>query len=124
MSIHEALTLVLEEGLDARFVRHRQVNLMLKACSEKLGFSFASDPDHSLPTLSLANILAHVQDEAAVRRRLLNEFNLVIGGGLGKLAGKCWRIGLMGHGAHPENLAFILNSIEKAIAIQQEIRPG
>ena len=66
--------------------------------------------------LSLVNIPSHVQDEAAVRRRLLDEFDLEIGGGLGKLAGKCWRIGLMGHGARPENVEYILNSIAKVVA--------
>ena len=115
-AIHEALTQALEEGLEVRFARHRQVHALLKAGLEKLGFTYASDPNHSLPMLSLVNIPAHVQDEAAVRRRLLNEFDLEIGGGLGKLAGKCWRIGLMGHGAYPENVTYILNAIEKVIA--------
>ena len=114
-AIHEALQQVLTEGLEARFIRHRQVHALLKAGLEKLGFSYASDPHHSLPMLSLVNIPSHVQDEATVRRRLLDEFNLEIGGGLGKLAGKCWRIGLMGHGAHPESVDYILNSIKKVL---------
>jgi alanine-glyoxylate transaminase/serine-glyoxylate transaminase/serine-pyruvate transaminase len=115
-AIHEALSQVLEEGLEARFTRHRMVHELLKTGLAKLGFTYASDPEHSLPMLNLVNIPAHVQDEAAVRRRLLDEFDLEIGGGLGKLAGKCWRIGLMGHGARPENVDYILKSIEKVIA--------
>jgi alanine-glyoxylate transaminase / serine-glyoxylate transaminase / serine-pyruvate transaminase len=115
-AIHEALTQVLEEGLEARFARHRKVHELLKAGLAKLGFTYASDPVHSLPMLNLVNIPAHVQDEAALRRRLLDDFDLEIGGGLGKLAGKCWRIGLMGHGARPENVDYILQAIAKVIA--------
>ncbi len=65
--------------------------------------------------LNLITIPSHVKDEAGVRKRLLEEFNLEIGGGLGKLAGKCWRIGIMGHGAHPANVDFILDAISKVI---------
>jgi alanine-glyoxylate transaminase / serine-glyoxylate transaminase / serine-pyruvate transaminase len=114
-AVHEALRLVLEEGLEARFARHRAVHEYLKAGLSKLGFTYASDPNHSLPMLNLINIPLHVKDEAAVRRRLLDEFNLEIGGGLGKLAGKCWRIGIMGHGAHPENVDYILKAIAAVI---------
>ncbi|MFN9917680.1 MAG: alanine--glyoxylate aminotransferase family protein, partial [Pirellulaceae bacterium] len=80
-----------------------------------LGFTYASDPEHSLPMLNLIHIPPHVQDEASVRKRLLEEFNLEIGAGLGKLAGKCWRIGLMGHGAQEENVERILRSIEHVL---------
>ncbi len=116
-AIHEALRLTLEEGLHARFARHRSVHEYLQAGLTKLGFTYASDPNHSLPMLNLINIPAHVKDEAVVRKRLLDEFNLEIGGGLGKLAGKCWRIGIMGHGARPENVDYILESIATVIAL-------
>jgi alanine-glyoxylate transaminase/serine-glyoxylate transaminase/serine-pyruvate transaminase len=114
-AIHEALRLVLEEGLESRWARHRREHERLKAGLEKLGFTYASDPEHSLPMLNLIHIPPHVQDEASVRKRLLEEFNLEIGAGLGKLAGKCWRIGLMGHGAQEENVERILRSIEHVL---------
>jgi alanine-glyoxylate transaminase / serine-glyoxylate transaminase / serine-pyruvate transaminase len=114
-AIHEALRLVLEEGLENRWARHQQVHQQLKAGLSKLGFTYASDPMHSLPMLNLINIPSQVTDEASVRKRLLDEFNLEIGSGLGKLAGKCWRIGLMGHGAKPEKVDFILKTIEQVI---------
>ncbi len=115
-ALHEALRLVLEEGLEPRFVRHRRVHEMLKAELEKRGFSYASDPQNSLPMLNLVNIPAGVENEAGIRKRLLDEFNLEIGGGLGTLAGKCWRIGLMGHGAREENLRLILDALDQVLA--------
>ncbi len=114
-ALHEALRLVLEEGLEARFARHRQAHEQLKRGLLDRGFSYASDPDHSLPMLNLVNLPAAIADEAAVRRRLLDEFNLEIGGGLGKLAGKCWRIGLMGHGATEESVTAILDAIDAVL---------
>lgn len=114
-ALHEALRLVLEEGLEARFARHQRVHELLKGELLRRGFSYASDPQHSLPMLNLVTFPARVTDEAAARRRLLEEFNLEVGGGLGKLAGKCWRIGLMGHGAREENVAAILSAIDAVI---------
>jgi len=114
-ALHEALRLVLKEGLETRFARHQRVHESLKAGLLQRGFSYASDPDHSLPMLNLVNIPAGVADEAATRRRLLNEFNLEIGGGLGKLAGKCWRIGIMGHGATQESVDAILEALDVAL---------
>ncbi|MEM7625038.1 MAG: alanine--glyoxylate aminotransferase family protein [Planctomycetota bacterium] len=114
-ALHESLRLVLEEGLEARFARHQAMHEKLKAGLLERGFTYASDPDHSLPMLNLVNIPASVADEAAVRKRLLDEFNLEIGGGLGALAGKCWRIGLMGHGARDENVELILGALDKVM---------
>ncbi len=111
-ALHEALRLILEEGLENRFARHLRVHELLKAGLLERGFSYASDPNHSLPMLNLVTVPSSIADEAAVRRRLLDEFNLEIGGGLGKLAGKCWRIGLMGHGAHEQNVTAILAAID------------
>ena len=114
-ALHEALRLVLEEGLEARFERHERVHRQLKQALLERGFSYASDPEHSLPMLNLVQFPKSVTDEAGARRRLLDEFNLEIGGGLGKLAGKCWRIGLMGHGAREENVAAILQASDAVI---------
>jgi len=115
-ALHEALRLVLEEGLEVRFARHQRVHELLKAGLLKRGFSYASDPDHSLPMLNLVNIPAAVSDETTTRRELLNKFNLEIGGGLGKLAGKCWRIGIMGHGATEDSVDAILESRDQVLA--------
>jgi alanine-glyoxylate transaminase/serine-glyoxylate transaminase/serine-pyruvate transaminase len=114
-ALHEALRLTLEEGLENRFARHQRVHQLLKQGLLQRGFTYASDPEHSLPMLNLVNIPSQVIDEAAVRRQLLSEFNLEIGGGLGKLAGKCWRIGLMGHGATEESVRAILTAIDRVI---------
>ena len=95
-ALHEALTIVLEEGLDARVARHGEMHRRLRVGLEALGLSYI--PKQSLFTL---NCIAIPQgaDDAAVRRRLLEEYGIEIGAGLGPMAGKAWRIGLMGHGA-------------------------
>lgn len=111
-ALHEALRLVLEEGLENRFARHQRVHEKLKAGLVERGFEFASDPDHSLPMLNLVKVPAGVDDEAGLRKRLLNEHDLEIGGGLGKLAGQCWRIGIMGHGAREENVDKIFAALD------------
>jgi len=115
-ALHEALRLVLEEGLENRFSRHRRVHKYLKAGLAELGITYASDPEHSLPMLNLINIPESIENEAAMRRQMLDEFNLEIGGGLGQLAGKCWRIGLMGHGAHETNVDDILRVMSQTMA--------
>lgn len=114
-ALHEALRLILEEGLDNRFARHQTVHELLKAGLVERGFEYASDPEHSLPMLNLVKIPDGVGDEAAVRKQLLTEHGLEIGGGLGKLAGVCWRIGLMGHGAREENVDAILKALDSVL---------
>lgn len=111
-ALHEALRLILEEGLEARWERHASVHKRLKSELESRGFVYASDPDHSLPMLNLVKTPDSIADEAATRKRLLTEHNLEVGGGLGKLAGECWRIGLMGHGARDENVDAILAALD------------
>lgn len=114
-ALHESLRLALEEGLENRFSRHQRVHEKLKAGLEARGFEYASDPNNSLPMLNLVKIPAGVEDEAAVRKQLLNEHNLEIGAGLGQLAGVCWRIGIMGHGAREENVDAILKALDAVI---------
>lgn len=114
-ALHESLRLALEEGLEERFARHRSVHEQLKAGLEARGFEYASDPDNSLPMLNLVKIPEGVEDEAAVRGKLLKEHGIEIGGGLGALAGVCWRIGIMGHGARSENVETILASLDKVL---------
>ena len=115
-ALHQAVSLILEEGLEACFQRHRQAHQKLRSELEQRGFQYGSDPDHSLPMLNLIRIPEEVEDEAAVRKRLLNEFDLEIGAGLGEMAGKCWRIGLMGHGAREENVDLILQSLDSVLS--------
>ncbi|BAM05227.1 pyridoxal-phosphate-dependent aminotransferase family protein [Phycisphaera mikurensis] len=114
-ALHEALRLVLEEGLEVRYARHRRVHERLKAGLETRGFRYASDPEWTLPMLNLVSIPDRVDDEAAVRKRLLLDHHLEIGGGLGALAGKCWRIGLMGHGATDEAVDRILAGLDAVL---------
>lgn len=117
-ALHEALRLILDEGLESRFARHRSAHEQLKTGLIEQGFAYASDPDHSLPMLNLIRLPEGIDDEAAIRRRLLDDFDLEVGGGLGKLAGKCWRVGLMGHGARDENVQFILKAFSQVLALQ------
>ncbi|QDT68953.1 Purine catabolism protein PucG [Planctomycetes bacterium MalM25] len=114
-ALHEALRLVLEEGLGNRWERHQAAHERLKAGLEKRGFEYASDPDNSLPMLNLVKVPASVADEAAARKSLLENHDLEIGGGLGKLAGECWRIGIMGHGARDENVDDILACLDTVL---------
>jgi alanine-glyoxylate transaminase/serine-glyoxylate transaminase/serine-pyruvate transaminase len=101
-ALHEALRLVAEEGLPARFARHRAAHARLLEHLDALGLPLVSAEGHRLPMLNAVAAPAGV-DEAAVRRRLLLEHDLEIGGGLGVFAGRAWRIGLMGHGATVES---------------------
>ncbi|MCO6042409.1 alanine--glyoxylate aminotransferase family protein [Aeoliella sp. ICT_H6.2] len=110
--LHEALRLILEEGLMKRFERHRNAHELLKVQLEERGIEYASDPLNSLPQLNLVKVPERLKDEAAARRALLEEHHIEIGGGLGELAGKCWRIGLMGHGAREENVGKIVEALD------------
>ena len=94
-ALYEALSLIFEEGLEARFERHRRNHELLRQGLEELGFEFLVAAEYRLPMLNAVKIPAGV-DDAAVRRQLLDEYNIEIGGGLGDFAGKVWRIGLMG----------------------------
>ena len=109
-ALHEALRLVLEEGLSARWKRHLQWHRLLKAELEATGILFLADAAHQLPML---NAVAAPQgvDEAAVRRRLLEEFDIEIAAGLGAFKGKAWRIGLMGETATEQNVRRLLNAL-------------
>lgn len=111
-ALHQALTIVLEEGLDTRVARHAEMHLRLRAGLEKLGIGYI--PDLSLHTLNCVRVPDGV-DDLAVRRRLLEEFGIEIGGGLGPLAGKAWRIGLMGHGATPRNVETVLGALAQIL---------
>ncbi len=113
-ALHEALRLVLEEGLRARWARHLQQHLALKAGLERLGLRYLADPAHQLPMLNAVATPEGV-DEALVRRRLLDEFDIEIGGGLGAHKGKAWRIGLMGESASARHVGALLGALERLL---------
>ena len=112
--LHEALVILAEEGLEASWQRHRDNHLHLRAGLEAMGVSFVVREDARLPQLNTVWVPEGV-DEAAGRVRLLKEFDLEIGAGLGVLAGKVWRIGLMGHSSRPANIALCLAALEAVI---------
>lgn len=115
--LHEALRIVLEEGLEARFARHRKNHLALKAGLKGMGLDYAVRDELQLPMLNAVLIPSGV-DDAAVRKQLLNEFGIEIGGGLGPMKGKTWRIGLMGVTACPGNVLVFLAALEKCLLDQ------
>jgi len=107
-ALHEALTIVLEEGLDARVARHAAMHQRLRAGLERLGLAYI--PKRSLHSLNCIRV-PDGADDAGVRRRLLEEYGIEIGAGLGAMAGKVWRIGLMGHGSAVRNVDLVLAAL-------------
>ena len=114
-ALYEALRLVLEEGLAARWARHRRCHELLKAELEAMGIRFLADPEHQLPMLNAVAAPEGV-DEAAVRKRLLEEFAIEIGGGLGVYKGKAWRIGLMGETATEAKVRRLVAALRQVMA--------
>lgn len=112
--LHEALVILQEEGLDNAWARHRLHHNALKAGIEAMGLSFLVDEAHRLPQLNSVTIPDGI-DDAAVRSRLLNDYNLEIGAGLGVMAGKVWRIGLMGHSANKKNVLLCLGALDAVL---------
>jgi len=113
-SLHEALVMLQEEGLENSWARHQKNHLALKAGLEAMGLTFIVKEADRLPQLNAVSIPAGV-DDAAVRGRLLNEYNLELGAGLGALAGKVWRIGLMGHSSRAENILLCVGALESVL---------
>jgi alanine-glyoxylate transaminase/serine-glyoxylate transaminase/serine-pyruvate transaminase len=113
-ALREALRLVLEEGLDARYARHREQAEALRRGLESLGLELPVDESVRLPPLSLVKIPEGV-DDREVRAQLLAERGLEIGGGLGDFKGKAWRIGLMGASATPRHVELCLGALEEAL---------
>jgi alanine-glyoxylate transaminase/serine-glyoxylate transaminase/serine-pyruvate transaminase len=111
-ALHEALGILLEEGLENRIARHTQMHQRLRAGLEEMGIYYV--PTHSLHTLNCVHIPAGF-DDAATRKRLLEEYGIEIGSGLGVMAGKAWRIGLMGHGATVRNVDLVLAALKQIL---------
>jgi len=110
-AMREALRIVLEEGLENRFKRHRKNHELLRDGMEAMGFEFLVEEPYRLPMLNAVRIPDGVE-EAQVRKRLLEEYNIEIGGGLGPFAGKIWRIGLMGESSTPNHVNMLLAALK------------
>ncbi|QWL06525.1 alanine--glyoxylate aminotransferase family protein [Shewanella algae] len=113
-SLHEALRLLAEEGLENAWQRHRDMHLLLRQGLESMGLEFVVAEQSRLPQLN-AVYIPQGADDGAVRKQLLDNYNLEIGAGLGALAGKAWRIGLMGYGARRENVALCLRALAEVL---------
>ena len=114
-AVREALTIVEEEGLQDRWARHQRHHLSLAAGLAALGLSLLPPAGERLWTLNAVRVPDGV-DEAAVRRRLLDEFSIEIGAGLGPLAGRIWRVGLMGAGSTLANVTHFLTALEHVLS--------
>jgi alanine-glyoxylate transaminase/serine-glyoxylate transaminase/serine-pyruvate transaminase len=113
-ALREALALVVEEGLEARFERHMRHHRALKAGLAAMGIGYVPAEGFQLPQLNCIRIPEGV-DDLAVRKRLLGDWGIEIGGGLGALKGQAWRIGLMGHSSRPATVTLVLAALETCL---------
>lgn len=112
--LHEALLMLREEGLENAWARHRKNHLALKSGLEAMGLRLLVKETAQIPQLN-AVAIPEGCDEAEVRRRLLDDYNIEIGAGLGKMAGQIWRVGLMGCSSSPENVACFLAALQEIL---------
>ncbi|MBD3609663.1 MAG: alanine--glyoxylate aminotransferase family protein, partial [Gammaproteobacteria bacterium] len=123
-ALHESLVILQEEGIENSWKRHANNHQALKAGLEAMGMNFVVAEESRLPQLNAVYIPDGV-DDAAVRGKLLQDYNLEIGAGLGDLAGKVWRIGLMGHASTSSNIEFCLNALDEVLtAMDAPIQSG
>jgi len=113
-AMREALRIVLEEGLENRFERHRRNHELLRDGLESMGFEFLVEKQYRLPMLNAVRIPQGV-DDAKVRKQLLEAYNIEIGGGLGPYAGKIWRIGLMGESSDANHVNMLLAALKNVM---------
>ena len=113
--LHEALVILQEEGIENSWARHQKNHDALRTGLEAMGLSFVVPEGQRLPQLNAVSIPDGI-DEAAVRGALLNEYNLEIGAGLGAMAGKIWRIGLMGFASNQTNVLFCLGALDAVLS--------
>ena len=113
-ALHEALRMVLEEGLEAAFDRHRENHTALKAGLSALGIDYSAAEGYQLPQLNAVWIPPGV-DDAEIRGSLLKDFGIEIGAGLGEFKGKVWRIGLMGHSSRKDTVLRLLAALEQLL---------
>ena len=116
-ALHESLRLLATEGLEQAWQRHRDMHQLLKQGLSSLDLQFVVAEPYRLPQLNSIYIPSGV-DDALVRKQLLEQYNLEIGAGLGDLAGKTWRIGLMGYGARRENVALCIKALSDVLIKQ------
>lgn len=117
-ALREAMRMVVEEGLEARWERHRVNQLALIAGVEAMGLGLlVKNPADRLPTVTAVMIPSGI-DDAKVRNQLLDEFNIEIAGGFGPVKGKIWRVGLMGHCSQKPNVLLFLSALEKVLQEQ------
>jgi alanine-glyoxylate transaminase/serine-glyoxylate transaminase/serine-pyruvate transaminase len=114
-ALHEALRIVLEEGLEPRIARHALNHRALRAGLKEMGISYV--PEHSLTTLNAVHVPEGV-DDLQVRQGLLNDYGIEIGAGLGPFKGKAWRIGLMGHSSTKRNVMLVLAGLAALLSEQ------
>lgn len=122
--LHESLVILQEEGLENAWARHAKHHQALRAGFEAMGLKFIVHPEERLPQLNAIAIPEGVND-AAIRSTLLNDYQLEIGAGLGVMAGKVWRFGLMGHACNTRNVLLCLNAMEDVLGrVNAPIRRG
>jgi alanine-glyoxylate transaminase/serine-glyoxylate transaminase/serine-pyruvate transaminase len=109
-ALHESLRIILEEGRENRFARHRKNSEALNAGLESMGLKLVVDKEYRLPSLT-AVYSPHSIDEAEVRKQLMQQYHIEIGGGLGDFKGKVWRVGLMGHASTQTNVVLFLTAM-------------
>jgi alanine-glyoxylate transaminase / serine-glyoxylate transaminase / serine-pyruvate transaminase len=114
-ALREALASLAEEGLEARIARHSLNGRALQAGIAAMGLGFATVASHRMPQLTCVLIPDGI-DDLTVRRRLLTQWGIEIGGGLGPFKGKAWRIGLMGHSSQAKNVTLVLSALETCLA--------
>ena len=114
-ALREALRMMMEEGQKNRINRHARVAAALRAGAEALGLSMLAEEGHRLNPLTTLSIPEGIED-AKVRRALLNDYDIEIGGGLGEFAGKAWRVGLMGESARERNVFALLSALETILS--------
>jgi alanine-glyoxylate transaminase/serine-glyoxylate transaminase/serine-pyruvate transaminase len=116
-ALYESLAIVEEEGLDARWARHERNHRTLVAALSELGLSLLPPEADRLWTLNAVRVPDGV-DEVAARAHLLEQYNIEIGAGLGPLAGKIWRVGLMGASSSPRLIVLLRGALDAALARQ------
>lgn len=116
-ALHEALRLVLAEGLEQRYARHALHHRALRAGLATMGIEYSGNPQYCLPMLNSV-LIPEGADDAQVRSQLLQEFGIEIGGGLGPMKGRVWRIGLMGETARSSNVLLFLSALQQCLLRQ------
>jgi alanine-glyoxylate transaminase/serine-glyoxylate transaminase/serine-pyruvate transaminase len=113
-ALREGLRIIFEEGLEARFKRHENLGDRLKMELEGLGFKLFAQEGYRLPMLTSAYVPTGIED-AVTRKRLLNDYHVEVGGGLGHLKGKIWRVGLMGEACRIQNIEYLIAAVREIL---------